>query len=174
MPTVSPTTQDAQIDAYVHWLQERGLTPLAAAPEAQQQALNRQAAPGSVLFLSASKLDEAEHALLLKMISAMKLTQTVHYAHAVDRPHALTIAVQHSASYVLLLGAATMRYFPEFSDEFAHSRGQARPCADLDAVSLLVTQHPSLLLNNQEEKRLAWAELQVAMRQLSARHYPEG
>lgn len=129
-----------------------------------------------------------EEALLHRMIQAMRLTDGDSLVvNALDRrssqpseaPDAATIAAARlrladlvkvsGGELVVALGSFAAKVLLGDSTNFHESRGQLVASQVLDGQPVIATFHPRDLLRFPANKRLAWSDLQVAMRHLGLR-----
>ena len=113
-----------------------------------------------VVFVSGSKLAPEEAGLLAKMITAMKLpSELVRVCETLDLQSLSNIDL------TILLGEKASQALEAAGDHWSDHRGQAVFVPRL-GTRVLLTFHPRDLLQNPNQKRQAWNELQEGMRVL--------
>ena len=141
--------RNESLNAHAIWQLERGfIYPLMRPPQIR------------VVFVSGSKLSSDEAGLLSKMITAMKLpSEVVGICEKLDQQSLRNIDL------VILLGDEACQALESTEEHWSDHRGQAVFVPRL-GTKILLTFHPRDLLQNPNQKRQAWNELQEGMRVL--------
>lgn len=195
------------LEAYLHWLKDRGLvhpvirtstqvaadadTPAASPVQAAAVTPPRLVFVGDLPSIEAESVGRAlageEEVLLDRMVQAMRLVkeETLAFNVFTERlpagvmPDSATIAAardrlaaeltQTNGDLVVALGGFATRVLLGDRTNFQEVRGQLLPSDLLQGKSVLSTFHPRDLLRTPANKRLAWSDLQTAMRHLGLR-----
>jgi hypothetical protein len=144
--------RNESLNAHAIWQLERGFNyPVMRPPEIR------------VVFVSGSKLSPEEAGLLAKMVTAMKLpSESVGICEKLDQQSLRNIEL------LILLGEEASQAMEATGEHWSDYRGQAVFVPRLD-TKILLTFHPRDLLQNPNQKRQAWNELQEGMRVLGLR-----